>query len=469
MKKRLLACLLILSLFATGLGFVPAVQAAEDGIVAPWTTKENLAPADQEVILRPDKGALSDESLEIGEGENSRYADSDVVTVIVELEEAPLLEQASGDLETFATSTQGVALEQNLRKTQAEIKAEIQSLSGAVSTQSVNGASDLEYSYTTVLNGFSMKMPYGDLERARQIEGVKRITVAEQYSLPTTFGEDEYTISMSSSTGMVGANEANELGYDGTGTIVAILDTGFDADHEAFSVMPTDGKYSKSDIAAMLKGKLSCGVTNVDDVYVNEKAPFGYDYADGDTNAEAVGQSHGVHVAGTVAGNNGDDFRGVAPNAQLMIMKIFGDGSGSTSDDIILAGLDDAVKLGADSINMSLGSPAGFAEYGDDDVEETGGLLTYYGVYTRAQEAGVSVMIAAGNETASTYLNPSGTNLTLAQYPDNAIVAAPSTLSASMSVASVDNVGYYKNHIRLADGTDYPYNDAADYLSLIHI
>ena len=73
-----------------------------------------------------------------------------------------------------------------------------------------------------------------------------------------------------------------------------------------------------------------------------------------------MGQSHGVHVAGTVAGNNGDDFKGVAPNAQLMIMKIFEDNSGSTSDDIILAGVDDAVKLGADSINMSLGSPAGF-------------------------------------------------------------------------------------------------------------
>ena len=53
MKKRLLACLLILSLLATGLGFVPAVQAAEDGISAQWTTKENLAPADQEVMLRP--------------------------------------------------------------------------------------------------------------------------------------------------------------------------------------------------------------------------------------------------------------------------------------------------------------------------------------------------------------------------------------------------------------------------------
>ena len=118
----------------------------------------------------------------------------------------------------------------------------------------MNGASDLEYSYTTVLNGFSMKMPYGDIARARELDGVKRIFVAEQYSLPTTLGEDEYTISMTSSTGMVGANEANELGYDGTGTIVAILDTGFDADHEAFSVMPTDGKYSKKRCGAAAQG-----------------------------------------------------------------------------------------------------------------------------------------------------------------------------------------------------------------------
>lgn len=163
MKKRLLACLLILSLLATGLGFVPAVQAAEDGISAQWTTKENLAPADQEVMLRPEKGDLSEDSaLEIT-GESNRYQDSDMVTVIVELEDAPLAEAAPTDVKSFAASTQGVALERELRSTQDTIKAEIRSWSGAVSTQSVNGASDLEYSYTTVLNGFSMKMPYGDI------------------------------------------------------------------------------------------------------------------------------------------------------------------------------------------------------------------------------------------------------------------------------------------------------------------
>lgn len=109
MKKRLLACLLILSLLATGLGFVPAVQAAEDGISAQWTTKENLAPADQEVMLRPEKGDLSEDSaLEIT-GESNRYQDSDMVTVIVELEDAPLAEAAPTDVKSFAASTQGVA------------------------------------------------------------------------------------------------------------------------------------------------------------------------------------------------------------------------------------------------------------------------------------------------------------------------------------------------------------------------
>ena len=94
----------------TGLGFVPAVQAAEDGISAQWTTKENLAPADQEVMLRPEKGDLSEDSASEITGESNQYQDSDMVTVIVELEDAPLAEAAPTDVKSFAASTQGVAL-----------------------------------------------------------------------------------------------------------------------------------------------------------------------------------------------------------------------------------------------------------------------------------------------------------------------------------------------------------------------
>ena len=72
-----------------------------------------------------------------------------------------------------------------------------------------------------------MKLPYGKLDEVRSLNGVKNVWVAEQYSLPEDLSADDDTISMNSSTGMVGSTEANAMGYDGTGTIVAILDTGF--------------------------------------------------------------------------------------------------------------------------------------------------------------------------------------------------------------------------------------------------
>lgn len=464
--KRFLAILLVLAMCLTTLGVVPAMavepaaEESDDAISARWTDKNSLSPADQEITPHEVEGEIpSADGVDLSNDENALKA-SDIVTVIVELESEPLADAAMGELDTFISSPACLQLEQDLLNEQASVRAEIEALTGKTETASVNGASDLTYSYTTVLNGFSMKLPYGKLDEVRSLNGVKNVWVAEQYSLPEDLSADDYTISMSSSTGMVGSTEANAMGYDGTGTIVAILDTGFMKAHEAFSVMPTNTKYSKDDIASLLQSQtLASKVTDADSVYINEKAPYGYDYANGDTDAEAVGQAHGVHVAGTVAGNNGKDFYGVAPNAQLMIMKIFGDGSGSTSDDIILAGVDDSVKLGADSINMSLGSPAGFTDYGDENESEEE-HLTYYGVYTRAEKAGVNVLVAAGNETSSTNYN-AHSNLTYAEYPDNAIVASPSTLSASLSVASVDNVKFTSTYLMLGE-EKIPYNNAVD-------
>lgn len=485
--KRFLAILLVLAMCLTTLGVVPAMavepaaEESDDAISARWTDKNSLSPADQEITPHEVEGEIpSADGVDLSNDENALKA-SDIVTVIVELESEPLADAAMGELDTFISSPACLQLEQDLLNEQASVRAEIEALTGKTETASVNGASDLTYSYTTVLNGFSMKLPYGKLDEVRSLNGVKNVWVAEQYSLPEDLSAADYTISMNSSTGMVGSTEANAMGYDGTGTIVAILDTGFMKTHEAFSVMPTNTKYSKDDIASLLQSQsLASKVTDADSVYINEKAPYGYDYANGDADPEAVGQAHGVHVAGTVAGNNGKDFHGVAPNAQLMIMKIFGDGSGSTSDDIILAGVDDSVKLGADSINMSLGSPAGFTDYGDENESEEE-HLTYYGVYTRAEKAGVNVLVAAGNETSSTNYNAHN-NLTYAEYPDNAIVASPSTLEASLSVASVDNVkstSYYmllgeeklayNNAVNSASSTPYDILDTMDGKTLEYV
>lgn len=172
----------------------------------------------------------------------TRLSDSNVVTVIVELDGEPLSQQTTQNIATFAASQAGRTATERLQSTQQEIRSKILRATGsdvALQTASVNGSGSLEYSYTTVFNGFSMKLRYGDLDKARAVSGVKGVYVAEQYDLPTT---SDATISMTSSTGMVGSTEANALGYDGTGMVVAILDTGFSKDHEAFSVMPTDGK-----------------------------------------------------------------------------------------------------------------------------------------------------------------------------------------------------------------------------------
>ena len=79
---------------------------------------------------------------------------------------------------------------------------------------------------------------------------------------------------------------------------------------------------------------------------------FAYDYADEDDDVTDT-QGHGTHVAGTVAAN-GESFVGVAPDAQLAIMKVFPDEGGALDSDIIAA-LEDCVILGVDTVNMSLG------------------------------------------------------------------------------------------------------------------
>ena len=140
---------------------------------------------------------------------------------------------------------------------------------------------------------------------------------------------------------------------------VAILDTGLDLSHPAFSSVNSP-KYSKEDIESVIKNnKMTIGKLNVSKVYINDKIPYAYDYADVDTNVSG-GESHGTHVAGIVGANSGGVVEGVAPDAQLFIMKVFGDSSGGAYDDDILAALDDSVKFGVDAINMSLGSTAGF-------------------------------------------------------------------------------------------------------------
>ncbi|WP_049580185.1 S8 family serine peptidase [Streptomyces sp. SBT349] len=121
----------------------------------------------------------------------------------------------------------------------------------------------------------------------------------------------------------IGADAAWEAGYDGTGTTVAVLDTGADAEHPD------------------LAGRITAAEN----------------FTDSGTTDDLRG--HGTHTISTVGGSgaaSGGERRGVAPGAALLNGKVLNDyGSGQSS--WIIAGMEWAVAEGADVVSMSLGSP----------------------------------------------------------------------------------------------------------------
>lgn len=111
--------------------------------------------------------------------------------MIVELEERASGRRSHGRTRHVYQLSACLQLEQDLLNEQASVRAGIEALTGKTETASVNGAGDLTYSYTTVLNGFSMKLPYGKLDEVRSLNGVKNVWVAEQYSLPEDLSADD--------------------------------------------------------------------------------------------------------------------------------------------------------------------------------------------------------------------------------------------------------------------------------------
>lgn len=147
---------------------------------------------------------------------------------------------------------------------------------------------------------------------------------------------------------------------------MAVLDTGLDYTHTAFSVdnfTTTNEAFTLQSVSGMVGNTVAAGYNpglTGEDVYVSKKVPYAYDYGDKDSDVFPLNSDHGTHVAGIIAGKD-DVITGVAPNAQLAIMKVFSDYSEGAKTSAILAALNDCVKLGVDVINMSLGTSCGFS------------------------------------------------------------------------------------------------------------
>ena len=326
---------------------------------------------------------------------------------------------------------------------------------------------DYEYrhAYTSILNGVALQVKNTDVERIAKMSGVKDIILSEVYAEPKV----EPTINVVDVYG-TGIYDSSDVKYKGDGMLVAVLDTGLDYAHPAFQTMPKTEKITLKDVENVFN-RLDASVmgasknTTAEDVYYNAKVPFAYDYADKDSDVFAIASPHGVHVAGIIAGYDetvtGDDdkafedgqkFVGVAPNAQLMIGKVFSDidtAKGAQTDDI-LAAVSDCVLVGADVINMSLGMSCGFTR--EEDGEKTNDI------YDKVYAAGVNLVVAASNDASSGQGGAYGsTNLT--SNPDSATVGSPASYVSALSVASIS--GRKSSYMQLNDGTAVYFNESS--------
>lgn len=286
-------------------------------------------------------------------------------------------------------------------------------------------------SYDTLLAGFELIITARDFEDVCRTLGKKtNVIVSEVYeSAETRLVENTVNVQDTGIFNSIGC------GYDGSGTVVAVLDTGLDYYHTAFSTSNFTSDtlgMTFDDVKGFIGNTVASGMQSgltASDVYISEKVPFGFDYADGDADVFPIHSDHGTHVAGVIAGKD-DVITGVAPNAQLAIMKIFSDIEDTARASWILAALEDCVALEVDVINMSIGTSAGFSR--ETDKEQMSG------VYDRIRELGISMVVAASNSFTSTYGSDKNGNLGLTSNPDNGTVGSPSTYLGALCVASIN-------------------------------
>ena len=167
-------------------------------------------------------------------------------------------------------------------------------------------------------------------------------------------------------------NYNGSTGYTGNGVVVAVVDSGVDYNHIDMAGSMWDG---------------------------GENYPHhGYDMVNDDYDP-MDDYCHGTHVAGIIAGQgNAGTQTGIAPNAQIMAIKVL-DNTGYGFDADVISGIHFALYHGADIVNISAGEPG------------VGGMSIYRTVMEEINEAGMVVAVAAGNVGTSMYAYPVPNNI----------------------------------------------------------
>lgn len=163
--------------------------------------------------------------------------------------------------------------------------------------------------------------------------------------------DNNFEIMVDVSGPYVGTTFPKELGYDGEGIKIAVIDTGVDHTHpDLFGYGPG--------------GKIIGGYNFVDE----DKMPI-------DTNG------HGTEVSGIIASDG--QLKGIAPKASILSYKVSNEGE-NVSSDLIIKAVNKAIEDDVDIINISLG------------VNKTNSKID--DVVNKATRNGILVVAAAGND-----------------------------------------------------------------------
>ena len=452
--KRILSLLLVAALLA---GFyVPGAQAASTGL----TWQESDQPVRLDLSHR-----------EVEKQQEPAYQPGDVVRVSIVLEDKPTIQAGYG--------TRNIARNADALAYGNSLKAKQDDLAAAISSQVLGGRKlDVVWNLTLAANLISARIPYGHMEAISKMDGVKTVILENRYEPCVVEREDAAQPQMYASLGMTGSSLIWGAGYTGAGSRVAVVDTGTDTKHQSLnnnaylyslkqnasaagvsydSYVAGLDLLDKQEIASVLSylniSKLIPGVT-ADKLFLNEKLPFAANYVDANLKVDHTSDQqgeHGSHVAGIATANryipSGSGYAdalqtvqmaGIAPDAQLITLKVFGNAAGPYDSDY-MAAVEDAIYLNCDSVNLSLGTSTAGMSHNPYFAE----LLDYM------TQTDTVVVASAGNAfnwaAASTfgYL-----------YNDDAsldTVGAPGSHTNFFTVASVENDGGVGTAFRVAD------------------
>ncbi|MBK8901825.1 MAG: S8 family serine peptidase [Anaerolineaceae bacterium] len=239
----------------------------------------------------------------------------------------------------------------------------------------------------------------------------------------------DYEMDLSETVPYIGATTVQNMGYDGTGIRVAVLDSGIDYYHAALGGSGDPNDYANDDPSVVEPGTFPTAKVVGGFDFVGSTWPNTAEAPDPDPLDDGPAAGHGTHVGHIIGG-----IGGVAPGVDLYAVKVCSSVSTSCSGVALIQGMEFAVDPNGDGdpsdhvdiINMSLGS-----DYGqpfDDDLSLAVENATAVGVLTVA---------SAGNGGDKPYVHG-----TPASAPTALAVAQTQVPSAALQLITVDGVDY---------------------------